>query len=266
MLVIVLNVIRDAPGVEAVNLVVSATGCLHEYQLRPQDVVALTRADVFVVNGAGMEPFREQIARRLPELPIIDASEGIELIRDDGHEPGGRGQPNPHVWVSPSLQIRQARHIAAELGRRDPARAEIYRQGAEGYAAALAVLRDRIGERLKDVANRNVVTFHRAFSYFAAEFGLNVVAVMEADPGSEPSAREIAQIIDAVRAHGVRALFAEPQYPARAAEAVSRETGARVYVLDPGVTGPASADAYLECMARNLDVLCEALRRGAPDG
>jgi zinc transport system substrate-binding protein len=164
------------------------------------------------------------------------------------------------VWISPTLHARQVRNIAEGLARCDPARAEGYRRNAEEYARKLEELGRRMQDALKNVPNRDIVTFHEAFPYFAREFGLNIVAVVEREPGSEPSARELAETIETVRAKGVKALFAEPQYPAKSADAIALETGAVVHTLDPVATGPISAGAYLDAMDRNLAVLQEALQ------
>jgi len=83
--------------------------------------------------------------------------------------------------------------------------------------------------------------------------------VIEREPGSEPSAAELARTVEIVKSHKVKALFAEPQYPAKAARTVARETGIPVRTLDPAVSGPLAPDAYLKAMERNLAVLREAL-------
>lgn len=243
-----LNMAGGVPGVEVANLTEPVTGCLHDYQLRPGDLKTLAGASVLVVNGAGMESFLDQALRQVARLRTIDASEGIELLRD-----------NPHVWVSVSLAMKQVENIAEGLARADPPHAEAYRRNAKAYVTELEGLRTRMHDALEDAKSRNIVTFHEAFPYFAKEFGLNIVAVVEREPGSEPSAREMAETIETVRRAGVTALFAEPQYPVKAAEAIARETGARVYMLDPAVTGPMEPDAYLRIMERNLEVLKHAL-------
>ena len=89
---------------------------------------------------------------------------------------------------------------------------------------------------------------------------MHIAAVIEREPGSEPSARELAQTITLVRKAKVKALFAEPQYPSKAAEAIARETGAKLYTLDPAVTGPMRDDAYITIMTRNFSELRKALR------
>lgn len=115
---------------------------------------------------------------------------------------------------------------------------------------------------LKDIKNRNIVTFHEAFPYFAKEFNLNIVEVIQNESGSEPSAGELADSIKKIKESNVKALFAEPQYSTNTVETVSKETGIKVYELDPVVTGPENPDldAYVKAMDENLKVLLEALK------
>jgi zinc transport system substrate-binding protein len=113
---------------------------------------------------------------------------------------------------------------------------------------------------LADAPRREIFTFHEAFVYFAAAFDLRVAGVIEREPGSEPGTRDLAEIVDRVRASGVTALFVEPQYPARVAGIIATETGASIYTLDPMVTGPLTLTAYEDAMARNLAALLSALR------
>lgn len=247
----VLNVARNVPGVEVINLTPPITGCLHDYSMTPQDLRTLARADAFVINGLGMESFLDEAMKRLPYLRVVDASRGIKPLDD-----------NPHVWVSVTLAIQQVQNIADALEEFDPDHAERYRANADAYIARLDALRRRMREGLDGVKNRNIVTLHEAFPYFAREFGLRVVAVIEREPGSEPSARELAQTIDIVRQTGAPALFAEPQYPAKAIDTIAAETGAKVYTLDPAVTGPMEPGAYLGIMETNLETLIAALKEG----
>ncbi len=247
----VLNVARNVPGVEVINLTPPITGCLHDYSMTPQDLRTLARADAFVINGLGMESFLDEAVKRLPYLRVVDASRGIKPLDD-----------NPHVWVSVTLAIQQVQNIADALEEFDPDHAERYRANADAYIARLDALRRRMREGLDGVKNRNIVTLHEAFPYFAREFGLRVVAVIEREPGSEPSARELAQTIDIVRQTGAPALFAEPQYPAKAIDTIAAETGAKVYTLDPAVTGPMEPGAYLGIMETNLETLIAALKEG----
>lgn len=253
MYVMTLNVVGDVPGVTVTCLTKPTIGCLHDYQLMPGDLVALTRADVFVANGAGMEMFLDKAIRQVPGLKVIVASAGIPLI-DGG---------NPHLWVSISGAIAETRNIARGLAAADPLRAAAYEKNAADYVATLERLRARMHAALDGMKHRKIITFHEAFPYFASEFGLTIVGVIEREPGSEPDAQELAKIINLVKRSGVRAIFAEPQYPAKSARTIQRETGVAVALLDPAVTGeldPAKArGSYCAAMKRNLAVLVKAL-------
>jgi len=253
MYIATINVAKGIPGVEVRDLTRPMTGCLHDYSVTTDDMKQLARTDIFVVNGAGMESFLDKVIKQLPNVRIVNASDGIELIKDKEGD-------NAHVWVSVSLHISQVRNIAAQLAKADPQHAKQYDRNAAVYVAKLEKLRSEMHEGLKVLKTRDIITFHEAFPYFAKEFGLRIAAVIEREPGSEPNAKELAETITIVKKSKVKALFAEPQYPAKAAQTIARETGARLYVLDPAVTGPMQDDAYIRIMTKNLGELRKALK------
>ncbi len=248
------NVIGDIPGVELINMTEPQTGCLHDYQLIPADLKTLERADAFVINGAGMEAFMDKVIKQQPDLDIIEASKGIELLKDDN------GEENPHVWVSISGAVTEVKNIAEGLAASDTKNAAAYRENADRYAKLLEQQREKMHQQLDGFKNKDIVTFHEAFPYFAKEFGLDIVSVVEREPGTEPSAGELAGLIDKIRDTKVKVLFAEPQYSQKSADSIAKETGAKVYMLDPVATGEkdAPADSYIKAMDENLKVLVEA--------
>ncbi|MBU1355663.1 MAG: metal ABC transporter substrate-binding protein [Candidatus Edwardsbacteria bacterium] len=253
MYIMTANIVKDVPGVKLVNMAPPFSGCLHDYQMTPQDMKTLSRADILVINGAGMESFLNDVIRQNTKMSVIDASENVELIEE-------KGTANPHIFVSISGAIQQVRNIEAGLEKADPEYIGYYRENVQRYLVKLEALKEKMQQALKDVKNRNIITFHEAFPYFAREFNLNILAVIEREPGSEPSAGELARTIELVRKNKVKALFAEPQYPAGSARVIAQETGAKVYTLDPAVTGPMEPDAYIAAMKKNLAVLQEALQ------
>ncbi|MDF2614297.1 MAG: ABC-type metal ion transport system, periplasmic component/surface adhesin [Clostridia bacterium] len=250
-----LNVAKDIEGVEVINMTEPITGCLHDYTISPKDMKTLEDAQVFVINGAGMESFMESVISQLKDLKIVEASKGIELIEGDGEI-----ENNPHVWVSISNAITEVQNIESQLSAIDPSHSEAYKKNAKAYIQKLEEIRSKMHEALDNVSQKDIVTFHEAFPYFAKEFNLNIAGVVEREPGSEPSAKELGETVDQIKTLGIKALFAEPQYPKRAAEVIANETGAKVYTLDPAVTGPMEADAYIQIMTKNLEVLKEALK------
>lgn len=248
-----LNVTDNMPGIKTVNMVQPFIGCLHDYSMTPGDLVKIAGADVFVVNGGGMESFLDKAVKQSPSVRVLDLSVGIPLLRENNID-------NPHVWLSVSNAIIQVQNLADGLARIDIDRAPAFHANAAKYIEKLHALDARMRIGLSDLRLRDIVTFHEAFPYFAQAYNLKIVAVIAREPGSEPSARELAETVDIIRRTGVKALFAEPQYPSRAASVIARETGATVYALDPAVIGPLEPDAYIEIMDRNLLELRKALK------
>lgn len=250
------NVIKDVPGVSVQNLTSPLTGCLHDYTVTANDMKKLADAQIFVVNGAGMESFLDKIIAQHPHLKIVQLSEGMPFIKGGGDE-----GDNPHVWVSISNAIIQVENLGKAMEEIDPSYKELYAKNTADYTEKLEELRRKMHSELAPYGGRSIITFHEAFFYFAREFDLKIVAVVEREPGSEPNAKELAETIDLIKKNGVLPLFSEPQYSAVAAQTIAQETGAKVYVLDPAVTGPDDYDAYINIMEKNLGVLKEAFKK-----
>ena len=241
--------------------------------------ITLTTADILVVNGEGMETFIEKALETCENLNIIEASRGIleaheesehiehehieyentehEYNESDHHE--HHHGTNAHIWVSLSLHIEQVENICDELIILNPKNAGKYRENTEKYIKKLEDLKQKMHEVLDKKENKKIVTFHEAFEFFAEEFNLEIVAVIEREPGTYPSAGEVADIIDLVREKEAKAIFVEPQYSRSAADTIARETNIPVYSLDPIVTGELEKNSYIEIMEQNLKVLEEAL-------
>lgn len=265
-----LNIIKDVPNVNLINMTKAQTGCLHDYQLAPEDLKTLSTADIFVINGAGMEGFLDKVISNEKNLDIVDSSEGIHLLSSEGEghshddeDPNHDHEDNPHVWVSISNNIKQVQNIAEGLAKYDPVNADKYKANAKEYISKLESLKSKMQEGINSLPNRNIITFHEAFPYFAEEFDLNIVGVIALEPGTEPSPKELEETIELAKNNNVKALFTEPQYTAKAATTISKEAGIPIYTLDPIVTGdstPNSYDDYINKMKQNLETLKEALK------
>lgn len=252
-----INIAGGIDDVEVINLTKPQTGCLHDYQLTTEDMKTLETADILIVNGLGMESFLEKVTSAQKNLKIVDASQSEEIyLLKDGDE------INPHVWVSITYAMQQVKAIQRQLCEIDPDHADAYKKNALEYLNKLATLRDDMHLALDNLPNKDIVTFHEAFPYFAAEFKFNIIAVIEREPGTEPTPQELAETIAKVNALPVKVLFTEPQYSPKAAETIARETDAKIFMLDPVVTGdatPANSNAYLDSMMNNMMVLVRAL-------
>ena len=256
MYVATINITQGVDGVTVTNMTKPQTGCLHDYQIMTEDMKTLEKADAFVINGAGMESFLDKVVEQQKNLKIIDASKGIELLKDDDEE-------NPHVWLSVTDAILQVKNIAEQLKAADPKHADAYEKNATAYIKKLEALKAEMHAELDTVPNKDIVTFHEAFPYFAKEFGLNIISVVEREPGTEPTPAELQETIEQVKKLPVKVLFTEPQYSPSAAETIARETGAKIYTLDPVVTGEANDEAinaYIDTMKKNMKTLKTALQ------
>ena len=265
--IMALNITDGVEGVAVESMAQQQTGCLHDFQMTTADMKKAETADAFLINGAGMEGFLDKISDQFPELPVIDSSTGIPLIAsgEDHHHDGGEGHDhdqedyNPHLWVSITNCMEQVRNLSEGIIALDPEHEAEYRENTETYLEKLSALRDKMHSALDHVKNKDIITFHEAFPYFAEEFGLHIAAVINREPDSQPSAKELADTIRLVRETGVKALFVEPLYPETSADIIAAETGAQVYVLDPAVSGEWDKNAYLTAMESNLQVLAQAL-------
>lgn len=268
-------------GIDTVRLECMAeqnVGCLHDYQLLAKDAKLLSDSSVLVINGAGMEAFIEDAYKNNGRLSVIDSSEGIELLSDehgehDEHEEHGEHSEhevhafshehshdaNSHIWMSVSNAEKQVENIAAGLCSELPQFADKINENKTAYLARLSLLEKELADGAAALEGKPIITFHEAYDYMAEELSLTIADSIESDDGGEPSAKELAILTGRIRELGVKALFTEPNYKGAAAEILSRETGAGVFVLDPVTGGEKNIYAYENIMRSNLDILIKAV-------
>ena len=148
------------------------TGCLHDYQLSPQELISLETADCLLINGAGMESFLDKVMDNYPELNIVTASDGIDMMEGEGHDhdhdhaegdvhnPLEEETVNPHVWVSISRYMQYVENIRDGLIAADPAHTQQYQDNASAYLEKIQRLKDEMHEALDHVSHRDIITFH----------------------------------------------------------------------------------------------------------
>lgn len=263
MYVATANIISEVDNIELSNLTQPQTGCLHDYQLTPHDMITLETADVFIINGGGMESFIEDIVAEYPNITIINAGEGIELLETEEHnhdeQDHNHEENNAHLWVSITKYMQQIENITNGLAKFNNLNEKIYSENADIYITKLKLLKENMHSQLKNIKNRDIIIFHDSFAYFAQEFELNVkhTVIMESD--TSLSAGVIAQIINEINEYNIKVLFTEEQYSKQIANAVAKETNANVYILDSGVSGDMDKNSYINAMEKNLEVMKDAL-------
>ncbi len=284
------NITAGSTLLQVELMIPAQLGCPHDYTLTPQDMRKLAEAQVLVVNGLGMEEFLGQPLKTAnPKLQVVDSSAGIgELLSYEGEEEGhhdhahGHGHshghddvhghdhghdhdhhtgPNPHLFASPRMAALQVANIARALAALAPAEQELLNRNAQAYARTLNVLDDEFRQLGKRLANNRIITQHGVFDYLARDMGLEIVAVIAAHPGQDPSAAEVLELVKTIKARKAGALFTEPQYPDDIGKTLARESGIALAVLDPVANGPQDAplDYYEKTMRTNLQTLADTL-------
>lgn len=248
MYIAAVNVIGDTDGVHLQNLSEPQTGCLHDFQLTPEDMKLLSKADVFIINGGGIESFMKDVAKSYPDLTIIEASEGIDLLEDEGEE-------NAHAWMSVATYEEQVNHIAEGLAAADEKHASDYQKHADAYVVKLDALKERQQKVAEKIKGQSVILFHEAYDYVADDYGLNVAYVLDLDEERQVSAGEVADVLAAVRDDHVKYILAEELYGKSMGDTVEKETDAKVIYLDALNRGDYDADSYIKGMSANIGLI-----------
>lgn len=217
---------QNVAGDDAVVKTAMSNQGPHHFDPKPSDARRITQADLFVINGLGLD---EMIAQKMKsgsgnlDLKIIDLGkrfdeaeleEGGVCLHDHGHGHAHEHEHalDPHVWLGIGHAVEQVEGIRDALKEYDPAHAEGYDRRAAGYVARLKKLEADGKETLKDKKNRRFVTFHGSLTYFAKTFDLEIADVIQKVPGQEPTAKELTKLVEVCKANKVRVIAVEPQY------------------------------------------------------
>ena len=259
--------------IDVTNMVPSGTEP-HDWEPSTNDLKNLEKADVFIYNGADMEPWADDLlVSRSDTLHVVEASENVELRTTDGehehaHEHEGADHPHgdfdPHVWLDPENAKIEMEAIRDALCAADPENSTVFQSNYEKYAAELDALDAEFREKLAPLPNRTIVVAHEAFGYLCDAYDLTQVGIEGLSPDSEPDPGRMAEVIDFVREHSISTIFFEELVSPKVAEAIASETGAQAKMLSPleGLSdeqAAAGAD-YFSVMHDNLAALMEALK------
>lgn len=278
MYVAVSNLVDGIDEIRVRNLSEPQTGCLHDFQLTPEDMKLLSGADVFVVNGGGIENFISDVAKTYPKLQIVQACEGISLLGSEGHvheeeeehdhdavheelyeEEDGHGhdhgEENAHAWMSVASYREQITHITEHLAEILPQYRESITENARLYDDKLAELQAEQKELCALVKGQEVIIFHEAYAYVAKDYGLEVAMVMDLDEERQVSAGEVAEVLEEIKEHGVSLILAEERYGKEMGDTIQKEADVDVVYLDTLNRGNYEKDSYLVGMQSNIDLL-----------
>lgn len=247
---------RPVAGPDAVVTSLVPVGASpEEYQPTPADIVKIHNADVLIENGSGLEQWLAHTieSAKNPNLRIVVCTDGLP-VRDQ----------NPHLWMDPAFAIQYVEKIADAMGTADRAHSMSYRARANAYEKELVFLAQRTSKKILSIpqGQRVMIAYHNAWEYYDARFGIKLLGVIETSPGREPGPRELANLIDLARRYHVRAVFAEPEYNPKLAQALAQSAGIKTVVnlYDDSVGTDPRVSEYIGMIDYDTDVIVNALK------
>ena len=259
-------VAEGAENITIIPVVNQSVACLHDYTLTVTNMKVLEKADLILLNGAGLEDFMEDV---LTDKPTIDCSQGITLLcgeeHDHNHEHDhdhGEEEIDPHIWMDPDRAAQMAENIAAGLAQADPDQAELYLANGAAEAQSLREFAEDCRQTLSQLSCRRLITFHEGFAYLADSFDLEILAAIEEESGSEASAKEIVEMVHLIEEYHLPAIFVERNGSDATALAIQRECGVAVDALTMVMSGPEEYgpdNNYQTYLTQNVEAIKEAL-------
>lgn len=237
----------------------------HDFQATPSDLVLVSKADVLVKNGLGLETFLDKLIASAdnPNLKVIDSSRGVATLGNPEAELGhdhDHGSVNPHIWLDPVLAEQQVNTIRDGLIAAKPACKSQFMANAAAFTAQLRILDTELAAQFKPFYGKTFVVFHDFHAYFAKRYGLKGTFVVDV-PEENPTPDDLKRVASTAQKSQLKALLTEPQEGAGPFEALAKDLGVKVGEFDSMETGPEMAQqpaSYFLVMRRNAKALVNA--------
>jgi zinc transport system substrate-binding protein len=197
----------------------------HTYEPTPTQMKDVALADLYVMNGGGLEFWMDKVLQVNKKMLIVDSSRGVELVNESG------GETDPHIWISLRNAAIQVNNICTGLIQVDPANGDYYRKNRDDYLQKLKALDEGFNQTFAAKKGLIFIVYHPAWTYFARDYNLDQVPILENE--KEPGPKYLGSIIDLARKNNITVIFVEPQYNPKSAEVIAQEIKARVVALDP---------------------------------
>lgn len=241
--------IAEGTDIEITQVITDNVSCLHDYSLSVRQMEAVASAKLVLLSGAGLEDFMEDALR---SAKTADCSNDVKL-HTTAH--GDHTHADPHIWLDPDNAAIMAENICIALSDLYPDHADTFRTNTDVLKADLAELKAWGQEELSSISTNKIITCHDGFGYLASAFGLDILAAVEEEAGSEASAADLTEMITLVQTHDLPCVFTEVNGGGAAASAICAETGIQSYALNTAMSGD-----YFEAMRYNITTLKEALQ------
>jgi zinc transport system substrate-binding protein len=197
----------------------------HTFEPTPSLMVDMAKADLYVMNGAGLEFWMDKLLHANTKMVVVDSSQGISLLQESEDE------IDPHIWLSLRNAAVQVDNICSGLIEVDPQNKYYYVKNRDAYLSKLKALDEELNQTFAGKKSKIFIVQHPAWTYFARDYELRQVPLMEGE--KEPGPRYLGEVIELARKNNITAIFVEPQFNPKSAEVIGREMNARIVALDP---------------------------------
>ena len=218
----------------AVTVVVPPGAEPHTFEPTPSLMADLARADIYIMNGAGLEFWMDRLLQANKRMVVVDSSQGAALLQES------EGEIDPHIWLSLRNAAVQVDNICSGLIQVDPQNEDYYTKNRDDYLGELKALDGELNKTFAGKRGMIFIVHHPAWSYFARDYDLRQVPLMQDE--KEPGPKYLAEVIELAKKNNITTIFVEPQFNPKSAEVIAREMNASIVVLDP------LAGDYLENM------------------
>ncbi len=259
-------IVKEIGGEDVdVRLLLPPGASPHTFEITPGLIKDLANTKIMFAIGHGIDDWTQSITASLPNARevVVDREIVFRTPEEEKHiaivpsEEEEEETIDPHYWMNPENGITIAETIALTLGEIDPMNTGAYQTRAADFSARVRE-RDEVWKReVATLQNKNILTFHDAYFYFADHFGLTIAGAFEPFPGKEPTPQYMAGLAAAVKERGLTEVFLEPQFSASAISSFADDYGLRVGVLDPEGQGYAEAKTYDDWMDYNIRTIIE---------
>jgi zinc transport system substrate-binding protein len=261
-----------------VNVLVPPGSEPHSFNPSPQDILKISKADIFIVTGTEFEDWEERIVENVnPNAIIVKANNGIELLlaefkhshehekdeyNEDHHgdehineeHEHSHGLYDPHFWVSPTNVIKITDNITNALIEADSKNSKYYLANSINYKTQIMTLHNNFEKELANCEKSEIITTHAAFAYLGKDYGFEQITILGLSPDSEPTSNQIINLIKEANYHGLKHIFYEELVDPRVSKTIASEVGAKTLVLNP-VAGSKDNKSYIDIMTQNLNNL-----------
>jgi len=224
----------------------------HTYEVTPAQMVQLSKAKAYFKVGSPIEfelAWLDKLLAQNKDMLVVDCSKGVNLIESDDPD---ETDTDPHIWTSPGNVKTMVQNICTGLSQVDPQNSQYYEMNRDSYIQKLDELDAEINASLGDTGSRTFIVYHPAWGYFAHDYGLIQLGIEQ--EGKEPQAAYMARLINQARSQNIKVIFVSPEFDSRSAEAIAREIGGKVVIIDP------LAGDYLDNMRKVASAFKEALK------